>query len=341
MDPMNNTTEMLELLPYPAFTVADGKILLVNQAAAVRQIAPGTQIREMLLTGQQEYETLTDGCLYLTLEVCGSACGATVKQMDGYRLFMLDQEIREAALRAYALVGRELRKPLQELAASSGMDTPGTSRSLHQLLRLADNLSDAARYDSQALPQMVSMDLTALFAEIMEKAATMAAQAGYTLRYTGPAVSAVCPADQDRLERAVYNLLSNAFKFSPAGSTVACRLTLTGHLLCFTVEDQGQGIPSQRLGNVFSQFLRQPDLEDNRQGIGLGMLLIRSAAALHGGTVLLQQPSGGGSRITMTLSLQHTTPELVGSPHLTVDSGWDRALVELSEILPLSAYENL
>lgn len=342
MDQMKNTSDMLELLPYPAFTVAEGKLLQVNQAARLRQLAPGRDITELLVTGSREYEAFSGGCLCLTLEICGSRCGASVKQLEGCHLFLLDQDAQQAALQAYGLAARELRKPLNALAAASeGLESPGIARSVHQLLRLADNMSDACRYDSQAAPQLATLDLTALFGQILEKAGTLAAQAGRALRYTGPGEPIYGMADEARLERAVYNLLANAIKFSPAGEAVRCSLKRSGNLLYFTVEDRGQGITGSQMGNVFARYLRQPDLEDSRQGIGLGMLLVRAAAATHGGTVLLEQPETGGSRVTMTLTLRQNTQDTLRTPVVTVDSGWDRGLVELSEVLPLSAYENI
>ena len=94
-------------------------------------------------------------------------------------------------------------------------------------------------------------------------------------------------------------------------------------------------------GSIHSRYLRQPGIEDSRFGIGLGMVLIRSTAALHGGTVLIDQPQGSGTRITMTLAIRQNTGGQLRSPMLRVDYSGERdhGLLELSESLPAFLYE--
>ena len=92
---------------------------------------------------------------------------------------------------------------------------------------------------------------------------------------------------------------------------------------------------------MFSRYLRQPALEDSRYGIGLGMVLIRTAAANHGGAVLIDQPEGTGTRITMTLSIRQSKETVLRSNILRVDYAGERdhGLIELSDCLPAELYE--
>ena len=71
------------------------------------------------------------------------------------------------------------------------------------------------------------------------------------------------------------------------------------------------------------------------------MVLIRSAAAIHGGTVLIDHPEGGGTRITMTMQIRQKSSGEVRSPRQPFDrtGGWDQALVELSDKLPQQFYD--
>ena len=87
--------------------------------------------------------------------------------------------------------------------------------------------------------------------------------------------------------------------------------------------------------------LRQPGIEDSRFGLGLGMVLVRSAAAAHGGAVLIDQPEGWGTRVTMTISLRRETAEVLRSPTMRIDYAGERdhALTELSDCLPISLYQ--
>ena len=70
-------------------------------------------------------------------------------------------------------------------------------------------------------------------------------------------------------------------------------------------------------------------------------MLVRSAAASHGGAVLIDQPEGGGARVTMTIAIRQSTSGTLRSPILRVDYAGERdhALVELSDVLPAQCYE--
>ena len=173
-----------------------------------------------------------------------------------------------------------------------------------------------------------------------EKAATLLSQAEVTLLYEGPNVPVYLLADVERIERSIYNLLSNAAKFSPKGSTLRATLTRKKDLLLFTLSDPGERLAQQVQSNVFNRFMRQPGLGDSRFGLGLGLNIVHNTATAHGGTVLLENPPSGGVRITMTLKIrQSKTPIVRGPYYLDYAGGHDHGLIELSDILPTSAYE--
>jgi K+-sensing histidine kinase KdpD len=142
------------------------------------------------------------------------------------------------------------------------------------------------------------------------------------------------------LERAVYNILSNAIKFTPKGGTIEAKLALKGSMLCLSVQDSGSGIPQELRDHVYTRFQRGPALEDGRFGIGLGMVLIRSTASAHGGTVLIDHPGQTGTRITMTMDVRRGTGNTLRSGLLRMDYAGeqDHSLIELSDILPPEAY---
>ena len=135
----------------------------------------------------------------------------------------------------------------------------------------------------------------------------------------------------------MYNLLSNAMKFSPAGSTITAWLTRRGRKLCLQIQYAGEGILP---ADLFHRYLRQNTLEDSRFGMGLGMVRVRACAASHGGTVLVNTPEGGGTRVTMTLTLRQNADDILHSPTLRLEytGGRDRALIELSQQLPWELY---
>jgi CheY-like chemotaxis protein len=108
-----------------------------------------------------------------------------------------------------------------------------------------------------------------------------------------------------RVQQIFSNLLSNALKFSPAGSRVEIRLERAGDSARVIVADQGEGIAPEVLPYVFERF-RQADSSSRRRhgGLGLGLAIVRSLVDLHGGSVGVTSPGlGRGATFTVTLPL--------------------------------------
>lgn len=353
MDERNDMAGILDLMILPGFCVKENKICALNTAARSLLLTEGTPIEDLLLTGAEEYANFNSGCLYLTLSVGGELWGATVSRMESQDIFLLEQEENQPELRAMALAARELREPLTNVLIAadrlSGGDAPAEdptrqqlarlNRGLYQMLRILSNMSDASR--SISATRQETLDVCAALKELFEKAKVLAPQAGIRLTYTGPEESVLCLMDREQLERAVLNLLSNAIKFTPSGGSVDASLQRKGRQLIHTVRDTGSGIADAVLNSLFHRYLRQPALEDSRFGIGLGMVLVRKAAAAHRGTVLVDRSGEQGTRVTMTMSIRQSSETLVRSPILQVDYAGERdhCLLEFSESLPPHLYE--
>lgn len=339
---------LLDLMVRPAFCVIENTIQQVNSAAQALLILPGTDVRTLLLTGQEDYEAFESGLLYLKLNISSNGCGASVVKAEGYDVFVLDQESDDAELRCLALAARELRDPLtsimlsaEHLLASDAASEQAArlNRGLHQMLRIIGNMSDAGR--SALGSQQEIRNLGALFAEIFDKAQALVEHAGIRLTYQGLSEEVLGLADGEQLERAVLNILSNAIKFTPKGGTIAAQLIRHGRTLRLSITDSGSGIAENIRSTLFRRYLRQPGIEDSRCGIGLGMVMIRSAAANHGGAILIDQPADQGTRITMTLAIRQGAGNMLRSPILRVDYAGERehGLIELADCLPISVYE--
>lgn len=342
---------MLDLMVQPGFCVKENKIAKVNKAAEGLFLTAGMEIGPLFVTGSQEYAAFTGGCLHLTLSFSGHSRGASVTRMGGWDIFVLDDESSMAELRSMALAARELRKPMDNLMTIADQlsarkdpalaeEAARLNRGLYQMLRILSNMSDASRYSAVSHPE--TLEIGGVFQEIFEKAQVLAANTGITLTYEGLTETIYCLADAEQLERAVLNILSNALKFTPKGGSVHAALTRRGRMLRFSIQDTGSGIAENVLANIFRRYQRQPSIEDQRFGIGLGMVLIRSAAAHHGGTVLIDQPNGTGTRITMTLSIRQNESNTLRSNALRIDYAGERdhGLVELSDVLPAELYRS-
>lgn len=357
MEHSNKNADMLEKLIHPAFTVTDGKITQANQAAIQRGIQLNTAVTDLITIGSEEYQQFTDGKLCITLSVQDIPYQTTVSICADAHLFCLTSDYENPELRAFALAAQQLRGPLGNAMISAEQLMPNNAlqedtnakeqlaqlnRSLHQLLRTISNMSDAASYTNHQANLQKTYDLCGIFAEILEKASSLASQANRTLNYSIPNHSVYGLADAEKLERAILNLISNAIKYTPAGDAVNATLRHSGNKLFFTLQDGCSGTDSQVKSNIFDRFLREPGLDDSRSGIGLGMSIVRSVAAAHGGTVLVEQPENEGARLTMTIAINQTNSNSIRTPvMLPVDyaGGRDHCLLELSDVLPASLYE--
>lgn len=354
MEEQNNKYTMLDLMLRPAFCVEGSIISHVNQAASRYMLTQGTDIQSLISTGAQEYSEFNDGCLYLTLEIAEESIGVSVVRTNGMDIFMLEQQEEQAELRAMALAAKELREPLAGVLTVTDRlfplvakdDNPKAqvqaaqvNRRLFQMLRIVSNMSDALTYSQHPLPRMEYLEIRSFFEEIMAKSQNLLEQGALTLHYNGLHENVYTLANSERLERAAYNLLSNAAKYSSAGSVIEVRLTRRDNRLYLSVSDQGSGIDNASIGSIYTRFQRESSLEDVRNGIGLGMILVRTTAALHGGALLIDHPNEIGTRTTMTIEIRHSK-NIVHSPAFRIDYAgeWDHALLELSDCLPSDLY---
>ena len=354
MEQFHNALEMLDLMTQPAFCVRDGSVIKTNPAAAAFLIETGTKIASMLHTGAEEYAHFSAGCLYLTLSLGGQSIGASVSRMQDFDVFCIEQEHADSHLQAMALAARELRVPLANvmtvadrlLPEAAGSDPlvreqiSHLNRSLFQMLRIISNMSDAGLYAADTGTRQEIRNICSVLEEVFQRASVLTEQTSICVNYTGCQETIYTLLDAQKLERMVFNILSNAIKFTPAGGHIDAALTRRGNKLYLSIQDSGSGISENLKGTLFSRYLRQPGLEDSRHGLGLGMVLIRSTAALHGGTVLIDQPEGCGTRVTVSFAIRQNDTTL-RSPGFRIDYAGERdhGLIELSDVLPVGLYD--
>lgn len=348
-----NNKLLLEMMDRPAFIVRDGIIQCANQLAKNRLIQIGNPVNPLIEEHANAYESLNDGCLYLTLDFGAFTCGASVTRHEDGDIFLMDRDLDTAQLQTLALAGQQIKMPLSNIMLLADALLPHfqentkekemageLSRGLFQLLRIVGNMTDAEHYESQHLTDLQTTNLTSLLKDIFGKAQTLLEDGSISFQYESMAETVFTLADRDQLERAILNMISNAVKFTPKGSVVTAKSEVHGKLVRISVENMGEGIPAHIRSSIFHRYQREPSVEDSRYGLGLGMTLIRSVAAIHGGTVLVDQPQG--TRVTMTVAIRKFIPGGLRSPVLKLSDysgGCDSTLVELSDTLSPSNYE--
>jgi signal transduction histidine kinase len=115
-------------------------------------------------------------------------------------------------------------------------------------------------------------------------------------------------ADERRVRQILYNLLSNAVSFSPAGETVRLSVDRRDEAVVFAVTDRGPGIPEAIGERVFDRF-ESHGLDSGHRGAGLGLSIVRSFVELHGGTVKLDSAVGRGTTVTCIFPVRRVTQE--------------------------------
>lgn len=213
-------------------------------------------------------------------------------------------------------VSHELRTPLTSLRAALGLIQSGTLSSrpeqtkqmldiaignTDRLVRLVNDILDLERISSgkaQLHYTMCSMgDLMRGAVSLKQQEATKAA-----LELTVDAGDVTVWADPDRIIQAVANLISNAIKFSPRGSSIALTATARSEEAVMEVRDTGPGIPEDKLEQIFDRF-RQVDSSDSRMmgGTGMGLAICKSIVKQHGGRIWAESRPGAGSSFFFTL----------------------------------------
>ena len=207
-----------------------------------------------------------------------------------------------------AVVSHELRTPLNAIVGwtsllregaenpqelREGLDT--IDRNAHAQARLIDDLLDVSRIIAGKVRLRISeVDVRALAAGVMEglRPAAEARGVQVALRAGDEAVEVL--GDPDRLQQVVWNLVSNAIKFTPRGGTVTLAVTRTGSAVALEVSDTGQGIHPEFLPRIFDRFSQQDASTARAQsGLGLGLSITRHLVELHGGSITAQSPGEG------------------------------------------------
>ena len=216
-----------------------------------------------------------------------------------------------------ATVSHELRTPLNAIlgwtVTARAKAPPELDRALgivernaRAQARIIEDVLDISRIVSGKLRLEVQpVDITSIVAAAVEAVRPAADAKAITLEVTTVPLPRV-PADADRLQQVVWNLVSNAIKFTPKGGRVDIRMESSEDEATVTVVDSGEGIAAEFLPHVFEPF-RQADPSTTRRhaGLGLGLAIVKQLVHAHGGT-LRASSDGIGKGATFVVSLPLT-----------------------------------
>jgi PAS domain S-box-containing protein len=225
-------------------------------------------------------------------------------------------------------VSHELRTPLTSIRGALGLLSSGllgpvavkAQRMLEiavsntdRLVRLINDILDLERIESGAVELTRGpVDAAGVMLHAVEGLHSIADQAGILL--VTEQVRETLWGDSDRIIQTLTNLLGNAIKFSPPGTTVTLSGSASATELTFCIADQGRGVPHQKLEAIFERF-HQVNASDSRDkgGSGLGLAICKSIVHAHGGRIWAERNEPAGSRFLFSIPLAApalTAPDL-------------------------------
>lgn len=210
-------------------------------------------------------------------------------------------------------ISHELRTPLQSITGfAESLSTlelspdqrrralSGITDASAHILSIVDDVLDLARVEAGAMPiQVEAVDARCVIDSAVALVEPLAARRSITVSSVGPTLTVT--ADGRRLRQVIINLVSNALRFSPPGTSVLIRTEVDGRWGRIHVSDEGPGIPAELLDRLFVPFDRLGADAGREGGAGLGLVLARRLTEAMSGSLMLESTVGRGTHITITL----------------------------------------
>lgn len=239
----------------------------------------------------------------------------TFKKMNELRTQVkVEEQLTDYKLMFFTNISHEFRTPLTLIrVAMERMQQAGGNlrehraamemmdRSVGRMLRLINELIEFRKAEKGKLSlSLEKTDVVTLLKGYADSFRDAASSRDITYSFHSEEPSLVMPVDKGKLEKIVYNLLSNAFKYTPMGGKVSLEAFVdkeNGRLV-IVVRDTGVGIPSSRRDKIFIRFAAG---NASRNGIGIGLHLVHELVSVHKGTIEYKENPGGGSVFTVSL----------------------------------------
>jgi two-component system sensor histidine kinase CpxA len=212
-------------------------------------------------------------------------------------------------------ISHELRSPLARLSLAAGLlettDNPKPAivrvkQNIERLTELVTSLLQVTR--SEGDPGSRNFDqvrLCVLLEHVLESCRPEADARGCDLNLQ-TSNAPIVVADQELVRRAIENVVRNAIRYAPHGTSIDVNMACEDSTVSITVRDQGPGVPEQELPSIFKPFYRVDDSRHNQTGgVGLGLAIARRALVLHGGEITARN-ANPGLLVTIKLSRDST-----------------------------------
>lgn len=225
-----------------------------------------------------------------------------------------EQQLSNLKLRFFTDISHELRTPLTLIASpidevlsneklsDAGMENMQVAkRNTDRMLRLINQILDFRKIQNDKMKVLVEqVDSIPLVLKIYGNFVPMAQAHRIDFRMDCPLDSFIMYTDVDKLEKILFNLLSNAFKYTPDEKRITLSVTCEKQMLCLQVKDEGKGINVQKINQLFTRF-ETLDEADPNMSTGIGLSLIKELLNLLHGTIKVDSKLGEGSTFSVRL----------------------------------------
>lgn len=331
--------------------IEHGHIAWCSREALAFGVMVGAPLELLLPLGISEEELRT--AQQISLPQLGKRVYARICPTGAALVMVLREELQEVDVNALSQTSRMMRIPLDEIMSTSrklferleDMEDPAIqaqtaclNRSFYQLLRTASAISELQQEEQENPIHPKRVELRGWLERTMQPAASAVQTTGRTLQLTLPSSMLFAQIDAPALEKALWCLLSNAIRYSPEGSVISLCLQKQENQ-CLIVLQNPVSQPVQ-LSALSGGFGRPLSVEADCGGLGLGILRAQRIIRQHGGALLLSCTPEGAFSARFRLSGRQSAVQVRSAPHTEELGGFNRMLVELSDVLPDEVYDS-
>ena len=252
----------------------------------------------------------------------------------------VEEELTAYKIQFFTNISHEFRTPLtiirgamdhitgaKEIPADMRQPVSAMQRSVNRLMRMINQLMEFSKLHEGKLKLAVEeTDVVAFVRDIYLTFREMAEQKNISYQFTTTHQSYTMLADQGKLDKIVYNLISNAFKYTPAHHSITVKVVINEQEFLLSVEDTGIGISKEKQKELFTRFNQSSFAKDS---IGIGLHLTQELTRVHHGSIRYAEHPEGGSIFTISLP----TDQTVYSPEELMSK--DNKLVKEEAVVPV------
>ena len=233
-----------------------------------------------------------------------------------------ERELNKLKLKFFTDISHEIRTPVTLMMGAanrmaeenqgkrSGESIRQIRKNGSHLLQLVNELLDFRRLESSGIKLKAAKGNFVKFAkEIFLSFSTHADNLQIHYHFEAEQEEIALWYDRDQMEKVIYNLLTNAFKFTSAGGSIKVKVARDDRHILLTVEDTGKGIPENKLNKIFKRFYQNDSGQKEEAGFGIGLSIAKGIVKLHSGEISVESEVNKGSTFTVKL--------LPGDSHLS------------------------